>query len=289
MASAFIDAIDPKDFDFVSTKLRAFFKSRGLIEVACQHRLAILSACEDPKTVGTFQYLGQVWPLVQTGQMQLEHEILLNPNVPGYFCLTFSYRQESNPVHGRHNLIFPMIEFEIPGDMTVLQEFQKDLLQYLGYRMDDYKDKQYPEGNYVEVAKQYGTETIEHEHEQKIYQDRGPVFFLKNFPESTAPFFNMKRHEDSSCYAGTAKKIDVLLSGIETFGSAERCCDPEAMRKRFYETNDGSYANMLFSHFGKERVERELEEFLSHKFVVRSGCGIGVTRLIRSLKMEKLM
>jgi hypothetical protein len=40
--------------------------------------------------------------------------------------------------------------------------------------------------------------------------------------------------------------------------------------------------------FGKDRVEKELEEFLSHKFFKRFGGGIGMTRLARAYEMLKL-
>jgi hypothetical protein len=53
---------------------------------------------------------------------------------------------------------------------------------------------------------------------------------------------------------------------------------------------DGGYADKLFELFGKERVEAELDEFLSHDFFPRFGGGIGLTRLGRAwelLKKEK--
>ena len=41
--------------------------------------------------------------------------------------------------------------------------------------------------------------------------------------------------------------------------------------------------------FGKDRVELELFKFLSHDFVPRYGGGIGVTRMIRALKLSNLL
>ena len=35
---------------------------------------------------------------------------------------------EPNPVPGRHDVIFPMFEFEFKGDMNELMELQKELL-----------------------------------------------------------------------------------------------------------------------------------------------------------------
>lgn len=72
---------------------------------------------------------------------------------------------------------------------------------------------------------------------------------------------------------------------METFGSAERSEDPEEMRHMFHTISDGKYADILYSKFSKERVEKELEEFLSFKFFKRSGGGIGMTRLIRAMKL----
>ncbi len=58
----------------------------------------------------------------------------------------------------------------------------------------------------------------------------------------------------------------MILHGVETIGSAQRSSDPEEMRKQFYNISEGQYANILFSNFTKDRVERELDEFLQHKF-----------------------
>ena len=93
-------------------KMRTFFVEKGFYEVPTQSRLSILAACENPHSIATFNYNGQVWPLPQTGQMWLEYELLKNPEWNGVFCISTSYRQEKNPIEGRHELIFPMFEFE---------------------------------------------------------------------------------------------------------------------------------------------------------------------------------
>jgi hypothetical protein len=82
-------------------------------------------------------------------------------------------------------------------------------------------------------------------------------------------------------------KVDVIMYGQETIGSAERSCDVDKMREMFYAIEDGGYATKLFELFGKERVEAELEEFLSHDFFPRFGGGIGMTRLGRAYEMMK--
>ena len=162
-----------------------------------------------------------------------------------------------------------------------MQILETELLEYMGFG-----DKNtFPGGDYEMVALNYETKELEHEHEEKLNKDYGPVYFLKNFPNFTSPFWNMKQSEDGA----QAKKIDVILHGMETIGSAERSTDPQEMRDQFYKISDGNYANILFSNFTKERVEKELDEFLNYNFIPRCGGGIGITRMIRALKLSDLL
>lgn len=274
--------IDPYEFDTVVKRMRTFFEGKGFLEVHTQSRLSILAACEDPSTISTYNYAGQVWPLPQTGQMWLEYEMLKNPDrAPGYFCVSTSFRNEPNPVPGRHDKIFPMFEFEMKGGMDAMMQMERELLEHLGFG----KASEFPEGDYSDVAAEYGVKELEHEHEAQLDKDYGHVYFLKNFPNTTSPFWNMRQHEDSE----HAYKVDVIVHGVETIGSAERSCDPDEMRRQFYTISDGDYAKILFSNFTRPRVQEELEEFLSFPFIQRSGGGIGVTRMIRAMKLSKLM
>lgn len=84
-----------------------------------------------------------------------------------------------------------------------------------------------------------------------------------------------------------AKKIDAILYGMETIGSAERSCNVEEMRELFHTISHGMYAKLLFNLFGKERVEKELNEFLSLDFFPRFGGGIGLTRMIRAISLSQ--
>ena len=95
----------------------------------------------------------------------------------------------------------------------------------------------------------------------------------------------MKKKDDGE----GAHKIDVILSGQETIGSAERSCNVEEMKDDFHNISDGQYAGILYDKFGKERVNKELDEYFSNSFLPRSGGGIGVTRLIRSMQLEGLI
>jgi hypothetical protein len=61
------------------------------------------------------------------------------------------------------------------------------------------------------------------------------------------------------------------------------------MQTRFNNISGGMYAKTLYNHFGKERVDGEMQDFLAHNFITRSGGGIGMTRLIRSMELEGLI
>tara|TARA_Y100000004_G_scaffold182300_1_gene228898 strand:+ start:358 stop:1227 length:870 start_codon:yes stop_codon:yes gene_type:complete len=255
--------IEPKKFSRTVDRLRSFFLGKGFEEVHTQNRLSILAACEDPFNVATYNYAGEVWPLPQTGQMWLEYELLTKPESKGFFCVSTSYRQEPNAVAGRHDIIFPMFEFEMPGNIHDLQQMNIELCEYLGFPKLDID-------MYHNWTNKFDVPELGNDEEEKIQNG-----MITHFPEFTHPFWNMSRNTD-----GTAKKIDVILGGMETIGSAERSTDVEQMRDTFHSITDGEYAKLLFKLFSKERVEAELEEFLKHDFFERVGGGIGITRLL---------
>jgi len=267
-------------FSEVVNKLRNFCLNKGFCEVSTQDRLSILAACEDPETVATYSYMGEVWPLPQTGQMWLEYELLTQPELPGVFCVSTSYRNEPKPVAGRHKLIFPMFEFELKGGVDELQEFETELLKYLGFG----KEPEFVYKTYDELKGFYKTTELTHKHENKMLKDFGKVVFCQDFPIYTSPFWNMKKHGSEH-----ANKIDVIIGGQETIGSAERSSNVKEMASQFYSISDGKYAKKLFELFGKERVEHELHEFLGLNFFPRSGGGIGLTRLIDAIKKGDAM
>ena len=264
--------ISPEKFTKTVDLLRSFFLRKGFLEVHTQNRLSILAACEDPFNVATYNYAGQVWPLPQTGQMWLEHELLSAPNSKGFFCVSTSYRQEPNAIPGRHDIIFPMFEFEMPGNIDDLKSMEYELVDYLGF------DKPI-EKTYRQWQEHYNTdEELNAEDELSMYEEFDATM-ITDFPEFTSPFWNMSRYEDGI----HSKKIDVILGGMETIGSAERSTDVEQMRDTFHTITNGEYSKLLFDLFGKERVEAELETFLKFDFFPRVGGGIGMTRMIPAL------
>ena len=280
-----MEGIDYKNFDTVVSRMRSFFRDvKGYKEVHTQNKLSILAACEDPTTIAIFDYNGQMWPLPQTGQMWLEHYLLEHPEEDGFFCLSTSYRNEPNPVEGRHEKIFPMFEFELKGGIDELRKVEMELLDYLGFNKEG-ETMTYPRDDYDNIAKKYDVAELDNIHEEYIERDYGKAFFLENFPRRTSPFWNMKHSEDKE----HANKIDVIIHGIETIGSAERSNDPSQMKEMFYTISGGGNANILFANFGQERVDKELDDFLKKDFFQRSGGGIGMTRMIRAMKLSNLI
>ena len=288
-----IGLIDPHEYTQVVKSLREFFDSKSFLEVHTQNRLSILAACEDPTTVATYEYQGNIWPLPQTGQMWLEYELLTKPDLEGCYCVSTSYRQEQNPLPGRHDVIFPMFEFEAHGDFEDLLQLENDLCKHLGFKSKTERNmytEDFPGGFYQSVLAKYTGPELDASHEEELYKEYGDVFFLTHFPESTSPFWNMKLGElDVKKDKKLANKCDVIMGGMETIGSAERGTDVEEMREQFYTISEGGYAELLFNLFGKERVEEELNEFLAHDFIPRFGGGIGVTRMISAMKRANLL
>lgn len=268
-----------KDYQFIVKRLRNFFESKGFVEVYAQGVKSILSACEDPESIVTCTLGGEKWPIPQTGQILLETYLLSHPELMGVFCLTTSYRDEKNPIAGRHESIFPMFEFEARGVFEDLISLNRALMRHLGFSGPMHLV------SYEEVCQKYNTKLIEPIHEEQISEDYGKVTLLAYFPEETNPFWNMKRDEN-----GVASKIDVIVCGQETIGSSERSCDPQEMWEKFHTLCEGRYSQKLYDEFGKDRVEKELESFLSYKFFERYGGGIGLyPRLYRGMAMEGLI
>jgi len=140
--------------------------------------------------------------------MWLEHALLQNPSLPGLFCVTTSYRNEPNPIPGRHEKIFPMFEFETKGNFKDMLNLEKELLMELGFGKHYENDAQnFPEGDYTLMMDKYKTKEVKASHENQMLKDFGPVYLLKNFPVHTSPFWNMKTLN------GVANKCDVILQG----------------------------------------------------------------------------
>ena len=281
------EIIEPLEFDSMIKKLRGFFMSNNYIETYPQPRLSILAACEDPKTVRSFQFSKELWPLAQTNQMWLERDLLINANnLDGVYCLTTSYRDEPNPIPGRHQKIFGMFEAEHKGNFEDLLNTLSEIVIHLGFVN---KKEDIPFFTYDHLCDLYKTDTLESYHETLMWKEFGDVVGITNFPERSHPFWNMKQSGVNKHNEKLFNKCDLIICGQETFGSAERSIDPEQMKYSFNNISDGMYANLLFEQFGKDRVMLELEEYLNLAMIPRWGFGMGVNRLLRAMKLKNII
>ena len=188
-----------------------------------------------------------------------------------------------------------MFEFEMPGTFDDLLQMENDLCKFLGFKCDHGRARlteDFPGGNYLSMCGKYTApdNLLTAKHESDMYDEYGDVFFLTHFPYNTSPFWNMKKSDvKGSTGDEVALKCDVIMGGMETIGSAERADDVDMMREQFHTISDGGYSRLLYNLFGKDRVLKELDEFLQHDFVPRFGGGIGVTRMISAMKKAELM
>lgn len=267
--------VSVKKLNPVLRGLRDFMNQNGFKESMPQVRRHIMPACEDETTIAVYNMTNLKYPLPQTGQMGLEDDVLGEDGIDKAYCLTASYRDEKNP-KPRHDRTFPLFEFESLGNFNNLLETSENLLRFLGYKGIIHRVE------YEEMANYYEVQTLEHEHEERMEKDLSPAVLLCRFPPEES-YWNMKIQD------GKAMKMDAILGGIETFGTAERECNKDTMRHQFHTISNGEYSKKLFDEFGEERVMEDLERYLEHTFVERYGGGIGVTRLIKFLEKQDLL
>mgnify|MGYP001616300094 CR=1 FL=1 len=264
------------EYQYIIQTLRNYFINLEYVEVETQSKLSVLSACESPDSITPFLWRGITYPMIQTGQMRLEKELLANPDHKGVFCQTTSYRQEPNPIAGRHEDVFSMFEFEGRGTIADLWNIEEDLMNLFMFPKQSYLT--YKDAKIITNSNDIGAAE-----EEYLWKNYSPTIFLMEFPTESNPFFNMKQNANH-----TYAKTDVILYGYETIGSAERETDVNKMYHQFNTISDGEYANKLFSLFGKDRVIKELEEFLALPMVPRFGGGLGLGRLARALRLKSI-
>ena len=111
--------------------------------------------------------------------------------------------------------------------MEELASLEADILKHLGFAEPVVVE-------YDAVCAEYGgVPILEDEHESRMWKEKGPIVSLQMFPERTSPFWNMRCAQRDLSGNGLYNKIDVIMYGQETIGSAERSCDTEEMRKTF--------------------------------------------------------
>ena len=186
--------IVPRKFHAAVRSMRSFFEKKGFVEVHTRTPLVFLLPAKILK-----QYLSMtirvMYGLPQTGQMWLEDVLLNDPDIKGCFTVSTSYRNEPNQFPGRHDLIFPMFEFETKGGQAEMIQLEKELLEHIGFdKVGGTADQpDYPEEDYCDMMVKYGAKDLEHEHEQQMEKDYGPVLFFEELP---LPYFSFLEHEE---------------------------------------------------------------------------------------------
>lgn len=200
----------------------------------------------------------------------------------GYFAHNTSTRDEYKAGDGRREFKFPLTEFEFINEteesgFDELALFLSKLITHLGFsppEMVYYEDECY----------HLGTEFIGDEEEQALCEKYGSVVLLGKFPLRTDPYWNM-RHAGCDIY----DKIDVIIHGFESIGSAVRSCNVREMRTNICLQDEGNYLRTMYEYFGKERVDTEIEEYFDYDFIPRCGGGLGMSRIIRGMKIEGIL
>lgn len=252
--------IDPVEYDKCITLIRTFFKVKGFLELYTQSHLSILSVI-DANPI-TFEFKHNTWPLPQNRDILLQSELLKDPqHVPGYFCIT-NYIQDETTL--------PIFEFQCKGSLDDIITLEYELLEFIGFKDNNFVN--YTQEYYHKVAKDVA------ENRNRLTQVYGPVFFLKHTPIEKIPFWI--EHQNAEI-----KNVHVIIHGLDTIRSSEHSCQPLIMRQQF----DKSYANRLYSLFGKERVEKELDTFLNFTFIPRCGGSIHIGDMIRGMKLSHIM
>lgn len=200
----------------------------------------------------------------------------------GYFAHNTSTRNESRAGDGRREFKFPLTEFEFinqseESGFDELAEFISKLLVHLGFEVPKLV-------YYDEECQKFGTKFIEDEEEQALCDKYGSAVLLGKFPLRSDPYWNM-RHVGN----GIFDKIDVIIHGFESAGTAVRSCNPAEMKINIHLQDSGDYIKAMYKHFGEDRVDAEIDEYTDYKFIPRCGGGLGMSRIIRGMKLEGLL
>ena len=282
--------ISPRTFDRIANIIRHTLQQNDFVWWQPSEP-SILAACEDPETLLSYteNSTGREFPLQQTNQMWLEYAILSSIKemtaISCIYCITESHRDEIHQAKRDPNRIinkrFNMFEFEMVGGFDPFLDVFTDVLLALGIKEDHIKRITYADA--CELLKQNRETYILTDADEIWLNDTfAPCTLLTHFPERTNPFWNMHMLPD-----GTAAKCDLILGGMECAGGAERSTNIQQQEYRFHSLP--GYKQKLYNEFGQKRVLDELDFYFSllTPLSIRSGCGIGLSRLAVALERYK--
>lgn len=263
-----------KKYSILINLIRNFLNKLNFIELFTQNKLSILTICNDPKSMCTFNYGGYVWPLPQSGIIWLEHELInLNEmnNPGGIYTMCTCYKNDPNYTRKMSENIFeadivtPIFEFAAFGQYSDMQTMVINLLQELGFRT------KFNIINYNQIAKKRGSRELDI---TDIVTDK-IVTFLEYIPN---PKWGMKY----------TTQVIILQTDVLTF--SEHITDSNDLLETFYTYDNGSLAEYLYSQFSKERVDDELYKFINTREKNIVSCSINIPNLMNVMyKLNMLL
>lgn len=263
-----------KQYHYVINAVKFFFLEKGFYECFTENMLSMFSVC-DPFNVKIYECDKQKFTFIQTNQICLDEELLKNPSVSGFFCITNVYKKDSLST-------YPILEFILNGNINSLEVLEKELLNYLEY----HQVSKCVEQDYSYISKKKNADVIclSDDIKQKIHEKFGTVFFLKNYPEYANTHWNIKKNQNN-----TYNKITVILSGQEVIESYENDTDKKQIFETFTTMQNGTYNKKLYELFGEKYVNETLNNYLSNTFITRSSGKIYINELIISMLQEGLI
>ena len=272
--------IEPRDYSYVIQSLREFFLKKGYCEMYSGNCPSFMTISGNVQNTTSFLLQGSIFPLPQTYQLILETEIMKDDTLPGIFCIFSSYRDEETLIEGRHERIFPTLEFSTRGTLEDLIRIYRELLAHLSFENPD----QIPQHSYDVMCIKLKDKVIGPSQEARIAEIH-PEYIVTHYSEDTFPMWDICRDKVSS----TVKNAILLLDGQKVISGAEKSCSSKDMQQAFIYHRKGKYITDLHRLYGSQRVNDELEMYLQNPFVPRISASIGISRLIRSMSFRELI
>lgn len=250
-----------KRYNTVIHLLRQFLDKLNFIELFTQNKLSILTICDDPKAMCTFNYGGYIWPLPQSSVIWLEYELLKNSDLIGIYTVCTTYKNDPNYTKKNSENVFeadivtPKFEFVTFGQYSDIIVIVVNLLQDLGFIT------KYTFTNYNQVAKRRGSEDLS-------VDDIAPtkdVTFVEHVPVQK---WGMKY----------TSKVYINQKEILTF--AEHLTDSNELLETFLTLDNGHLSDYLYAQFSKERVDDELFKFINTRGKTTVSCSIDIPNLM---------
>lgn len=250
-----------KRYNTVIHLLRKFLDKLNFIELFTQNKLGILTICDDPKAMCTFNYGGYVWPLPQSSIIWLEHELFTNPDLAGIYTVCTTYKNDPNYSKKKSDnileadVVVPNFEFVTFGEYSEIILLVVNLLQELGFL------EKYTFVNYNQLVKRHGSTNLSID----VLAPTKGVTFVEHVPNQK---WGMKY----------TSKVYIYQTEILSF--SEHLKDSNDLLETFFTLDNGHLSEYLYAQFSKERVDKELFNFINTRGKTVVSCSINIPNLM---------